>query len=142
LKITKNQSTTKNDISSNEVKMHEGLKLTMRKSDVGHLQKENFRELEWFRPPGAEAHDGCRPAKGTCKITKELNLSNLGSETVRKAMPNATSLTRPHVDKNMKCARIEPARPLAFQMKTRSICGQESTICHPPFLQADEQRSN
>jgi len=103
--------------------MHEGLKLTMRKADAGHLQKENFREPEWFRPPGAEAHDGCGPAKGTCKITKELNLSNLGSETVRKAMPSATSLTKPDVDENMKCARIEPARPLAFQMKTRSICG-------------------
>jgi len=78
--------------------MHEGLKLTMRKSDVAHLKGENFRELEWFRPPGAEAHDSCGPAKGAYKITKELNLLNLGSETARKVTLNATSLSKLDAD--------------------------------------------
>lgn len=35
-----------------------------------------------------------------------------------------------HYGKNMKCAGTEPARPFAFQVRTRLICAQEPTIYH------------
>ena len=80
----------------------------MKITDVTHLKGEIFRELEWFRPPGAEEHNSCGPAKGAHKITKELNLLNLGSETARKTMPNATSLSKLDTDPDKQfCLPVE-----------------------------------
>lgn len=73
--------------------MRNGDKITMKKNNATDLAIENFNKLEWFRPPNAPDDDGRTPV-GEYRLTRDLNLLNLGSAAVRNSIVNTTSLSK------------------------------------------------
>ena len=76
-----------------------GALISTRKQDVKFLLPRNFRAMEWFRPPGGDFANSYGDLLGVYKLTRKLNLLNLGSAKVREDLVNKKiGLTKDDID--------------------------------------------
>lgn len=81
-------------------RLKKGSVLTMRKFNSDFLFPENFRQLEWFRPPNlsrtyrdSSNEDSYGPHLGIYTLNRNVRLLNLGNADVRAAILKHTNLT-------------------------------------------------
>lgn len=91
--------------SSNPVRINidNGEELKMRKHIREFLKVENFREMEWFRPPGISGdEDSYGGSEGTYSVDRQLNLLNLGNADARQMVLNHTDVTKEDLNPDMQ----------------------------------------
>lgn len=71
-----------------------GKKITVRKFRKDWLDVKNFREMEWFRPPGYDDQTTSYGLfEGVYELNRTLNLLDLGNWQIRNQIIAETSLT-------------------------------------------------
>lgn len=76
-----------------------GQTLRINKSNPNFLNPDNFRPIEWFRPPDYQnTNDSYGVYTGTYEIKRTLRLLNLGDQVARDMVLQHTDLTQYEFD--------------------------------------------
>jgi len=86
----------------NDMYIDHGAKLVARKDRRGFLKPENFRIIEWFRPPGSDHEDRNGHISGVYELTRTIVLLDLKYNENRKAVLHHTTLTPDEISSQYK----------------------------------------
>lgn len=85
------------------VLLRQGEIITSNKADPSFFQPENFRDIEFFRPPGSTpTPDTYGSITGVFRVNRTLNLINLGDPMTRAMILSHTDVTASELDPDVQ----------------------------------------